>query len=378
MTSPQQRTVKHHHSLRQLLSPARLVESFALQPAANPHTSLVIGLQAALAVSAAALLLYYSAWPEWAGFGSLGALCALYGRFRPVRQRRAIVLHAGALLISSVVVLSALSLLPVSSTSSLVIFALVAGAIAAWEYRAQLGIPGIVIFIFAGSAAMPSASDWQEVATRALATALGVSMALLAGLLTERWRRPAPATTLQSHPIPHLDAAANPNDFWQQHPVLRTSLRVALCTLLAALLAHACGLAHPAWASIGAVAVVQERHLHGSMQRAWQRTFGTLVGAGLAWLILSEQPSFFQILLVVAMLQVITEIAMTYNYGLGQMAVTPMALLMTALAASTDATNMSSARIVDTALGAFVGIALALLFSSLQERQALAQHHHQR
>lgn len=225
---------------------------------------------------------------------------------------------------------------------------------------------------------MPSASDWQEVATRALATALGVSMALLAGLLTERWRRPAPATTLQSHPIPHLDAAANPNDFWQQHPVLRTSLRVALCTLLAALLAHACGLAHPAWASIGAVAVVQERHLHGSMQRAWQRTFGTLVGAGLAWLILSEQPSFFQILLVVAMLQVITEIAMTYNYGLGQMAVTPMALLMTALAASTDATNMSSARIVDTALGAFVGIALALLFSSLQERQALAQHHHQR
>lgn len=279
--------------------------------------------------------------------------------------------------------------------STLILFSIVAGAIAAWDHRAQLGLPGIVIFIFAGSAALSPAANWQEVSGRALATALGVGMALLAGWITERWRgsgaadkaqassKIAPASAIlspTSASAPLVSSGANLAQprLWQKLPAMRISLRVMLSCFVSAMLAHALGLAHPAWAAIGAVAVIQGMHLHIAMHRAWQRTLGSLVGSGLAWLILSEHPSFFQILLVVALLQLVTEMLMAYNYGLGQMAVTPMALLMTALASTTDAANMSSARIYDTALGAIVGIGLALVFSNIEERQHLAAHHHQR
>ena len=63
------------------------------------------------------------------------------------------------------------------------------------------------------------------------------------------------------------------------------------------------------------------------------------------------------------------------NYALGQIFVTPMALLMTTLAAPGEAADMALARILDTVLGAGVGTVLALAFSSVQERIELARHH---
>ncbi|MPN64911.1 hypothetical protein SDC9_212689 [bioreactor metagenome] len=116
-------------------------------------------------------------------------------------------------------------------------------------------------------------------------------------------------------------------------------------------------------------------HLPGTIHRAWQRTLGTIVGAFIAWAILATDPSFWQILAVVAVLQFITEIIIGYNYALGQMAITPMALLMTALAGHSGASDMAVSRIYDTALGAVVGIAFALVVSTLDERVYLARHH---
>lgn len=153
------------------------------------------------------------------------------------------------------------------------------------------------------------------------------------------------------------------------------ALRVALCAALAALLAHAAGWLHPAWAAIGAVAVLQGMHLPGTVHRAWQRTLGTMAGAGVAWVILSSSPSFWTLLLAVAVLQILTEVVIGFNYALGQVFVTPMALLMTSLASHGEAASMAVSRIFDTTLGAAVGIVLALALSSLDERIHLARHH---
>lgn len=146
-----------------------------------------------------------------------------------------------------------------------------------------------------------------------------------------------------------------------------------MCATAAALLALAAGWQHPAWAAIGAMAVLQGSHLHITMHRAVQRTAGTVVGAALAWAILAGHPSFWQLLLAVAVLQFITELVIGANYALGQVFVTPMALLMTSLAA--PATGMPLARVLDTVLGALVGIVFAVVFSTLEDRRHLAQHH---
>lgn len=106
-----------------------------------------------------------------------------------------------------------------------------------------------------------------------------------------------------------------------------------------------------------------------------QRTLGTLVGAALAWAFLSAAPSFWTVLLAAAVLQICTEMTIGMNYALGQIFVTPMALLITTLAVPGEAADMALARILDTVLGAGVGTVLALAFSSVQERIELARHH---
>ncbi len=74
-------------------------------------------------------------------------------------------------------------------------------------------------------------------------------------------------------------------------------------------------------------------------------------------------------------LQFITELVIGFNYVFGLICVTPMALLVTSLAAPSAAAGMPMARVLDTALGALVGIAFALVFSTLADRAHLAAHH---
>lgn len=101
---------------------------------------------------------------------------------------------------------------------------------------------------------------------------------------------------------------------------------------------------------MGALAVLQATHLHINMNRALQRTVGTTVGAVLAWLLLIQDPSVWILIAVLVALQILTEV-IGANYALGQV-VTPMALLMTHLAApQAGGPAMAPERVLDTLLG---------------------------
>ncbi|MGO1501475.1 MAG: FUSC family protein [Marinobacter sp.] len=101
---------------------------------------------------------------------------------------------------------------------------------------------------------------------------------------------------------------------------------------LAAYAAYGFGASYAGWAAMGAVAVLQGAHLHITMNRALQRTFGNLVGAVLVALLLAAEPSLWIVIVLVALLAFATEEIIGANYGLGQILVTPMALLMMYLA----------------------------------------------
>lgn len=72
---------------------------------------------------------------------------------------------------------------------------------------------------------------------------------------------------------------------------------------------------------MGALVVLQGAHLHINMNRAMQRTLGTMVGAVLAWVLLSQQPSVWVVIAVLVALQVATEMVIGSNYALGQVLV---------------------------------------------------------
>lgn len=366
-------TGSHSRALRHMAAPARLRESLALQRPPSVRNATVAGAQVALAVVLVAGLLHVSPWAHMAGFGGLGALAALFGRFAPPAHRRHVVLMAGGLLVMPVALLSLLAWLGLGPVAMLLALSAMAGLLASLAHRAQLGAPGAVIFIFAASAAIGPFGGPLVLAERTGATALGVAAAWLLYLLTDRLRDldVAPPASAAVHAPDGMHA---PKPLAPGYAPVQ-SVRVALCAALAALLAHAAGWAHPAWAAIGAVAVLQGAHLPGTVHRGWQRTLGTVIGAGIAWAILSSAPSFGWLLLAVAVLQVLTEVVIGFNYALGQIFITPMALLMTSMAHHGEAAEMALSRIFDTTLGAAVGIVLALVLSSLDERVHLARHH---
>ncbi len=363
-------SASHGQMLRHSLAPARLRESFALNKPPSVRNAAIAGGQSALAVVLAATALHASPWPELAGFGGLGALAALFGRFATPSARRRIVFTASLLLVLPIALLALLASTGIAPVPMLLLFSVVAGLLSSISHRTRIGAPGAVIFVFAASAAiapMTSETQWLE---RTLATAFGALLAWLACALTDH---------LRDLDVPLAPPPAKPGkpatSALQSGYAPAQAIRITVCAAIAALIAYAMHWSHPAWASIGAVAILQGAHLHGTVHRAWQRTLGTILGAGIAWLILSNNPSFTEILIAVAILQFLTEIIIGFNYALGQVTITPMALLMTTLSSHSAATDMAVSRIYDTALGALVGIAFALLLSTMDERLHLARHH---
>ena len=326
---------------RYLLTPAQLEESLAMTAPPSLRNAVVAGMQATLAVVAALACFHYSPWPQLVGFGALGALASLFGRYASRARRRRMVFLSAFLLVAATFVTSVAAHAGASPTTMVLVLALVAGvstvAVSSWS----LGGPGAVIIVFAA----------------------GGALAWIVCVLTDRLRHEEPATGAfpsdPPRPMRHRLIAAG---------------RIAAGAAVAALVAHAAGWEHPSWAAIGATAVMQGGHLHITMSRALQRMTGTIVGACVAGAILAQSPSFWVVVGLIALFQFVTEIIIGYNYALGQITVTPMALLMTHLAAPAMAGNMALERVFETIVGAAAGIVLAVLFSSLDDRAYLARH----
>lgn len=350
---------------RRLLAPEYLQASLRLNPQVSLWMSFIAGLQAALAVLLAIVLLRHSVWGHLVGFAALGALAALFGRFAPLLKRHAIVWICAAMLTGSVLVTSLASWLGAPPVVLMLVVALIAGGMTVAFNYWKLGGPGATIIVFAAGAAMTPVDSWNMVLERTLATAAGGLVAWLVTSATDFLRlrelqRLQPPVE-SNRPLSHI---------------LIAGARIVLGAGAAALIAHAAGWNHPAWAAIGATAVMQGNHLHITLHRALQRMAGTLVGAMLVWLILEMQPSFWVIVAAIVFFQFITEVIIGYNYALGQITITPMALLMTYLAAPmASATEMSIERVFDTMLGAVLGIVFAVLFSTFDDRRYLARHH---
>ncbi len=247
----------------------------------------------------------------------------------------------------------------------LMLLALACGGFYFASVTFRFGPPGALIFIFAAGAAMAPVEGIEDVLERTAATGLVAVLAWVICALTERFR--------------HHETAERPFPA-DQVPPLRPRMisagRIMLGSGGALFASHALGVSHPSWAAMGALAVMQGAHLQIHMSRALQRMAGTVVGAILAWLILSQAPAIWVVVLLLIALQFLTEIVIGMNYGFGLVLVTPMALLMTHLGAPDGAgMAMVPERVLDTVLGASVGIVFAVILSTLDDRHHLAQLH---
>lgn len=362
LSAPNNDNVRRRDTVRYLLTSKLMKDSLALSRQPFIRNSMLAGLQAALTGLVSLSLIYISPWSHLIGFAGLGTLVALYGRFATGYQRHAIIVQAGicqtlvVFLVSSVVWLGAPEYL------QLIFLTILCGALLFFSNIRRIGIPGPLIFVFAAGASMTHHLSFDEVLQR---TAILAAVSILAWVIcsvtyvfslrpSEEFALP----TEPARPLSHLWVAA-----------ARTAVGCGLAIFVAK---YILAVRFPAWAALGAMAVLQGVYLHISLNRALQRMVGTVLGSGIAWAILDQHASLWVIIVAIVILQFFTEIIIGINYALGQALVTPMALLMTSLgSARVDNLALVPERILDTIVGACVGILIAVILSSLDDRRYL-------
>ena len=233
---------------------------------------------------------------------------------------------------------------------------IVSGLIAAWAALLRIRPAGSLfhIFCFAAIASYPATADLGDGMLVAGAT-LGFALLLgQSGRLSPRFRTPWTVTP----PVP-----LSPDE--RREARLSVALHV-IAVLLAGAIAIAVtpslGAGHRYWALVAAVVpLVGQSTLH-RVARGLHRVLGTAAGLAVLAILMWLAPPPWLVVLLMGLAQFGAELFINRNYFLAQMFVTPMALLGTALGTGLTP-NLLYDRIVETVIGATVGVAAVALWA---------------
>ncbi|WP_445280231.1 FUSC family protein [Streptomyces sp. DSM 118148] len=134
------------------------------------------------------------------------------------------------------------------------------------------------------------------------------------------------------------------------------ALRMTLGTGVAGAAAVFLSFGHGYWAAVSAAAVLHSVNIRTSVQRAVQRTLGTVTGLLVSAAILATHPVPSAAVFLIVLLEFLLEYVVARNYGLGVVFITPLALLLSNLTSPTSTGTL----VYDRMLGGAVGIAIAL------------------
>lgn len=295
-------------------------------------------------------------------FASFGAFTGIYGRGEPHGTRFVLQLRAGLLMLL-VIFLAALAarlggawgLDAVAATWFLVLATtLVAGGCSLVISLLRLRPGGSLfhIFAFAAIASIPNQPPLGEgmlvaVLTTALSLLIGFSSRILPSRRTP-WVRPPPIRR-----TPGERRAA-----WLEGLGYLAAAGVA--GSLATLAGQWLGFGHNYWAMVAAVVPLVGHTTRHRISRGIQRILGTVLGLVLLAAILLPGLEPWQTVLVMALCQFGAEMFIIRQYLLAQVFVTPLALISTLLVVPASPAILLRDRIIETVIGAVVGIGVVL------------------
>lgn len=353
---------RRRDAAKHMLHPHTLRDGIRIAPQPHIRASAMAGVQAALTGAIAMPLIYLSPFAHLLSFAALGSIVALYGRFAPAQRRNWLLLYCMLSQTAVVLITSTAAWLGASNNVMLIVLALCCGGLMFIQQTVKMGAPGALLMVFAVGASFDTPLRVTEVVERGVTVMLVGMLAWGICVLTEKLR-------------------SDPSDFVPGEPNLslqrrlRVAVSITLATFMAAAASQLIGASHPSWAAMGAMAAMTGPHLYHALHRGVQRLLGVVIGAAIAGVILLFDPSVWQMMALIVGLQIITEIIIGSNYALGQMLVTPMALLMTVIGMpGVSGFHMATERIWDTLIGATIGLILTIVLSSRTERHDLAAY----
>lgn len=340
---------------RPLLQPRDL---FRLGPHGGAHR---VAVRAGASVAIPLLALWLIGRTDLSLYATFGAFTALYGRNHTHLPRLRMQFSAAVYLVAMVTIGTAVAVSPAREWLVIPVAAVCAAAGSFLSDALHWHPPGplFTVFALAACASVPTEPQQVPIAFGLAAASAVISMLIgMAGYV-----RPA-ARKLRHTPwrITFRAVAASPAS-------RAGMLRYGGVVLVTGLIPTMTGLGHPYWAMVAGVAAISGADTTARLVRAGHRILGTVVGIGVAALILALDLPALATIVAVVVLQMIAELFVGRNYGLTLAFVTPLAILMVELAHHVDAGVLLRDRFVETALGVAVGVIVVLL----SHRRALRQ-----
>ncbi|WP_201294985.1 MULTISPECIES: FUSC family protein [unclassified Nocardiopsis] len=147
-----------------------------------------------------------------------------------------------------------------------------------------------------------------------------------------------------------------------------TALRMWITVTAAGAFGLWMGLDNYYWIGLTTTAVLQAGSVVLTMNRALQRSLGTMVGVFLGAAVIALHPPLSVVIVLAGLFQGLTQLVVGRNFFYASVMVTPMALLLSFTAAPEPITDLAQSRIIDTVVGSVFG----LLGSVLLWRRASA------
>ena len=321
---------------------------FNIAPAHNDHH---VGIRCGVGIGVPLFALLLLGRIDLAIFVAFGAFTGIYGRNEPHRQRLGHQLRAGTLMFIVILAAALTSLLGPGPWGIVLGTTLVAGlgTIATGFWRLRPAGSLFHIFAYAAIASVPGHPPlWQGMlaagATIAFALLLGQSGMLWPKYRTD-WVKPEPSPLSPAH----------------RRTIYIDAVLYATAAAAAGSIATLLGIGHNYWAMVAATVPLVGATFRHRIHRGLNRMLGTAGGLVVTALILVAGLAPWQLILVIAILQCCAELFIARNYALAQVVVTPLALLSTELAHHSDPAVLIQDRVLETVIGAVVGMALVML-----------------
>ncbi|MGO4104290.1 FUSC family protein [Leifsonia sp. YAF41] len=327
-----------------------------------------VATRAALATVIPLIVLIALGRIDWAPYATFGAMTALYGRSEPYRIRlRTVSVAALGLLVSM-----ALGVAMAASGAALPLLAagLVLVIVAGLLLAAAVGLfpPTPIFFVFAYTVCSQVPTPVDEVGPRLLVGVIATAFAwtlTMSGWLIRRAAADAPTGLFKTLPRqPRVRGAA-----FHDSTVWLAIVQNVVGVLVAGGLAIAVGIGHPYWAVVSVVAVIPPPGAAHSTSRAIHRIIGTAGGVLVTGLILLPGPPVWVLVLVIALGQFGAEILIAKHYGAALLFVTPLALTVAHLATPVAVPTLLVDRLVETALGGIIAMAIVLITRAVVNRR---------
>jgi hypothetical protein len=346
-----------------------LTEMFAIGPG---NKDVPVALRCAVGVFVPLTILVVLDRLDLAIFAAFGAFTGIYGRGEPHRTRLFLQMRAGSLMLAVMLLASlfaragqAVGLSDTAGTwVQVAATTAVAGAcslITAWW---RLRPAGSLFHLFAFAAIASIAHQpplWQCMLVAALTAAFCLLIGISSRLVRSRrtlWTMPPPVRFSPAEKRSALFEAAG------------YLVAAGAAGTLATLAGLRLGFGHNYWAMVAAVVPLVGRSTRHRISLGIQRIIGTVLGLVLLAGILMLQPAPWQTVLVIAVCQFGAELFIARQYILAQIFVTPLALISTLLAAPTAPATLLRDRVVETVIGAAVGIAVVVAPSAWRRLRA--------